>query len=51
VRQDFGSLGKLCVTMLLDAIHRGEDPAAAPDPGGSSMVEPQLVIRDSVASI
>ena len=49
VRQDFGSLGVRCVAMLLDAIGREEDSAA---PAASiSPVEPQLVIRDSVASV
>ncbi|MGH3193339.1 MAG: LacI family DNA-binding transcriptional regulator [Streptosporangiaceae bacterium] len=51
VRQDFRSLGVLCVTMLLDAIRRAEDPTAAPDASSSTMVEPQLITRDSVASI
>jgi DNA-binding LacI/PurR family transcriptional regulator len=51
VRQDFGSLGVLCVTMLLDAIHQAGDPPAAPDASISPMVEPQLIIRDSVASV
>jgi DNA-binding LacI/PurR family transcriptional regulator len=51
VRQDFGSLGVLCVSMLLDAIRQAEDSAAAPDPGTSPMVEPQLIIRDSVATV
>jgi DNA-binding LacI/PurR family transcriptional regulator len=51
VRQDFGSLGGLCVTMLLDAIRCGEDPEATPDPNIAPMVEPRLIIRDSVASI
>jgi DNA-binding LacI/PurR family transcriptional regulator len=49
VRQDFRSLGVRCVTMLLDAIHRAGDPAAAADTGISPVVEPQLVIRDSVS--
>jgi len=49
VRQDFRNLGVRCVTMLLDAIHRAGDPAAAPDTSISSVVEPQLVIRDSVS--
>jgi DNA-binding LacI/PurR family transcriptional regulator len=51
VRQDFGSLGVLCVTMLLDAIRQAEAPAAAPEAGISPMVEPQLIIRDSVATL
>lgn len=51
VRQDFGSLGVLCVTMLLDAIHQAEDPSAAPEASTSPMVKPQLIIRDSVASV
>ena len=45
-----GSLGARCVAMLLDAISRGEDPAA-PEASISPVVEPQLIIRDSVASI
>jgi DNA-binding LacI/PurR family transcriptional regulator len=36
VRQDFRNLGVRCVTMLLDAIHRAGDPAAAPDTSISS---------------
>jgi DNA-binding LacI/PurR family transcriptional regulator len=49
VRQDFRALGVRCVTMLLDAIHQAEDPTAAPDTSISPVVEPQLVIRDSVS--
>jgi DNA-binding LacI/PurR family transcriptional regulator len=49
VRQDFGSLGTLCVTMLLDAIRQAQAPSAAPDATISPMVEPELIIRDSVA--
>jgi hypothetical protein len=37
--------------MLLDAIRCGEDPEATPDPNIAPMVEPRLIIRDSVASI
>jgi hypothetical protein len=37
--------------MLLDAIRRAEDPAAAPDASISPVVEPQLIIRDSVAVV
>ena len=50
VRQDFRALGTRCVTMLLDAIHEPEDHAVA-DPAASvaPLVEPQLVIRSSVA--
>ena len=50
VRQDFGSLGARCVAMLLDAIGR-EEVLAAPEASISPVVEPQLSIRDSVASV
>ena len=50
VRQDFGSLAARCVAMLLDAIGREEEPAAA-EASISPVVEPQLIIRDSVASV
>ena len=50
VRQDFGSLGVRCVAMLLDAIGREADPTA-PAASISPVVEPQLIIRDSVASV
>jgi len=50
VRQDFGNLGVRCVTMLLDAIHWSEDGAAADSAASvSPVVDPQLVIRDSVS--
>jgi DNA-binding LacI/PurR family transcriptional regulator len=48
VRQDFGSLGARCVAMLLNAIGREEGPAAAAA-GISPVVEPELIIRESVA--
>jgi DNA-binding LacI/PurR family transcriptional regulator len=51
VRQDFGELGVRCVALLLDAISRGEGPAAEPDAGISPVVEPQLVVRNSVAEL
>jgi len=50
VRQDFGSLGVRCVAMMLDAIGRETNPAA-PEASISPVVEPQLIIRDSVASL
>ena len=50
VRQDFASLGARCVAMLLDAITREEEPAAA-EASISPVVEPQLIIRDSVAFV
>jgi len=50
VRQDFGSLGARCVGMLLDAINPEDEPAAA-EASISPVVEPQLIIRDSVASV
>jgi DNA-binding LacI/PurR family transcriptional regulator len=51
VRQDFGELGVRCVTMLMDAIRRTEEPPAPLDAGShvSAVVEPQLIVRDSVA--
>jgi DNA-binding LacI/PurR family transcriptional regulator len=50
VRQDFGNLGARCVTMLVDAIQRSADGQAAdPAAGVSPVVEPQLIIRDSVS--
>jgi DNA-binding LacI/PurR family transcriptional regulator len=53
VRQDFAQLGRRCVDMLVDAIHRSARPAGADMPGAgempSAVVPPQLVIRDSVA--
>jgi DNA-binding LacI/PurR family transcriptional regulator len=49
VRQDFGSLGARCVAVLLDAIGRDDEPAAAASI--SPVVEPRLIIRDSVASL
>jgi DNA-binding LacI/PurR family transcriptional regulator len=53
VRQDFSQLGERCVTMLLDAIRRSEDPEYSPDPAASvsPVVEPRLIIRDSVAPV
>jgi DNA-binding LacI/PurR family transcriptional regulator len=51
VHQYFGSLGVQCVAMLLDAIHRSEDEATASATGVSSLVEPRLVIRDSVSRV
>jgi len=52
VRQDFRMLGERCVTMLLDAIHQSEDRAAADSATSAApLVEPQLVIRDSVSPV
>ena len=53
VRQDFSGLGERCVTMLLDAIRRSEDPAYTPEAPDnvSPVVEPRLIIRDSVAPV
>ncbi len=52
VRQDFSQLGARCVTMLIDAIRRLEDPDALPAEAlAAAPVEPQLVIRDSVAPV
>jgi DNA-binding LacI/PurR family transcriptional regulator len=52
VRQDFGELGKRCVTMLLDAIRRSEDQAAAGSVASvSTVVGPELIIRKSVAPV
>ena len=50
VRQDFGSLGARCVATLLDTISREDEPAA-PEASISPVVEPQLIIRDSVATV
>jgi DNA-binding LacI/PurR family transcriptional regulator len=52
VRQDFGELGVRCVTMLLDAIRRAEDPEARDaGPHVSPVVEPRLIVRASVAPV
>ena len=50
VRQDFGSLGGRCVAMLLDAIGREAGPAGTAA-SISPVVEPELIIRDSVAFV
>jgi DNA-binding LacI/PurR family transcriptional regulator len=51
VRQAFGELGRRCVAMLMDAIRKSEDPSFVPAETGPDAVEPQLVIRDSVARV
>ena len=51
VRQAFGELGRRCVAMLMDAIRKSEDPSSVPAETGPDAVEPQLVIRDSVARV
>ena len=53
VRQDFSQLGVHCVTMLMEAISRAENPQDPSDAVASlpPVVEPQLIIRDSVAPV
>jgi DNA-binding LacI/PurR family transcriptional regulator len=51
VRQAFGELGRRCVAILMEAIRAGEDPSSASDERVPAPVEPQLIIRDSVASL
>jgi DNA-binding LacI/PurR family transcriptional regulator len=52
VRQDFSELGKRCVSVLIDAIRRSDDPLAAdPAAGVSPVVEPRLIVRASVAPV
>ena len=51
VRQAFGELGRRCVAMLMEAIRKAEDPSSAADESIPAPVEPQLIIRDSVASL
>ena len=50
VRQDFGDLGVRCVTMLLDLI-QGTGPADIAPAAVAPVVQPQLIIRSSVAAI
>ena len=49
VRQAFGELGKRCVAVLIDAIRKAEDAATVAQDPAPAAVEPQLIIRDSVA--
>ena len=51
VRQDFSQVGERCVSMLIDAIDRSDDPVRQPEPvvDAAPMVEPKLIVRDSVA--
>jgi DNA-binding LacI/PurR family transcriptional regulator len=51
VRQDFSALGARCVSTLIDAIRRADDPLAPDGLGGVSPVEPRLVVRASVAAV
>jgi DNA-binding LacI/PurR family transcriptional regulator len=51
VRQDFSELGARCVSTLIDAIRRTEDPLAPDGLGAVSPVEPRLVVRASVAAV
>jgi DNA-binding LacI/PurR family transcriptional regulator len=52
VRQDFSELGKRCVSVLIDAIRRSEDPRAVDAAAGvSPVVEPRLIVRSSVAPV
>jgi DNA-binding LacI/PurR family transcriptional regulator len=50
VRQDFSQVGERCVSMLIEAIDRSDDPMRQPEPvDAAPMVEPKLIVRDSVA--
>ncbi len=51
VRQDFSELGARCVSTLINAIRRAEDPLAPDGLGSVSPVEPRLVVRASVAAV
>ena len=51
VRQDFSQLGARCVSMLIDAIRRSEDPLAPDGIASVAPVEPRLIIRTSVAPV
>jgi len=51
VRQAFDELGRRCVAMLMQAIRKAEDPSSAADESIPAPVEPQLIVRDSVASL
>jgi DNA-binding LacI/PurR family transcriptional regulator len=51
VRQDFSQVGERCVSMLIEAIDRSDDPVRRPETvaDAAPMVEPKLIVRDSVA--
>ena len=51
VRQEFSQVGERCVSMLIEAIDRSDDPARRPGAAvdATPMVEPKLIVRDSVA--
>jgi hypothetical protein len=51
VRQEFSQVGERCVSMLIDAIDRSDDPMRQPQSvvDAAPMVEPKLIVRDSVA--
>jgi DNA-binding LacI/PurR family transcriptional regulator len=50
VRQEFSQVGERCVSMLIDAIDRSDDPAGRTTAADATpMVEPKLIVRDSVA--
>jgi DNA-binding LacI/PurR family transcriptional regulator len=51
VRQDFSELGARCVSMLIDAIRRAQDPLAPERASVAPPLEPRLVIRASVAPV
>jgi DNA-binding LacI/PurR family transcriptional regulator len=51
VRQAFDELGRRCVTMLMEAIRNADDPSSNSEEHVPAPVEPQLIIRDSVASL
>jgi DNA-binding LacI/PurR family transcriptional regulator len=51
VRQAFAELGERCVAVLMEAIRKAENPSPAPDQPVPAPVEPQLIVRDSVASL
>jgi DNA-binding LacI/PurR family transcriptional regulator len=56
VRQDFAELGVRCVSLLMDAMDAISRPEAPPGPGApdaaaSVVVQPVLVVRNSVAPV
>jgi DNA-binding LacI/PurR family transcriptional regulator len=51
VRQEFSQVGERCVSMLIEAIDRSDDPLRQREAvvDAAPMVEPKLIVRDSVA--
>jgi DNA-binding LacI/PurR family transcriptional regulator len=50
VRQEFSQVGERCVSMLIEAIDRSDDPMRQREAvDAAPMVEPKLIVRDSVA--